>query len=216
MARAFSRDPMRRIEHLPAAFQRFESFGGALDFAAFENAGGTEQDVLEAIPAALCHRKTLDIGRLRALGYRRITPTVFFGAWYNPASGALLKRGHYTTRDGRDLVDPSYDVYERSDVAAGGGRIPDVGSGGNYAYAFCNTPYGLTAKAEVVQQAFNDITAFMMPAGHDAVIWDWSNPALSEVSDYFDAGMEWWGVFLFSIYVPELRRLTIIAGSTTD
>ena len=36
------------------------------------------------------------------------------------------------------------------------------------------------------------------------------------VSDYFAAGMEWWGVFLFSVYVPALQRLTIIAGSSTD
>ena len=39
---------------------------------------------------------------------------------------------------------------------------------------------------------------------------------LAEVSDYFESGLEWWGVFLFSIYVPALRRLVIIAGSATD
>jgi hypothetical protein len=29
-------------------------------------------------------------------------------------------------------------------------------------------------------------------------------------------GMEWWGIFLFSIHVPAIERLTIVAGSTTD
>ncbi len=47
-------------------------------------------------------------------------------------------------------------------------------------------------------------------------ILDWSDARLPEVSDYFDDGAEWWGVFLFSVHIPSMRRLTIIAGSTTD
>ncbi len=45
---------------------------------------------------------------------------------------------------------------------------------------------------------------------------DWSSPRLPEASRFFAAGMEWWGVFLFTIYVPQIRRLTVIAGSTAD
>ena len=43
-----------------------------------------------------------------------------------------------------------------------------------------------------------------------------SSSALPDVSDYFADGMEWWGVFLFSIYTAETRRLAIIMASTTD
>jgi hypothetical protein len=39
---------------------------------------------------------------------------------------------------------------------------------------------------------------------------------LPEASKFFAAGMEWWGVFLFTINVPSIGRLTVIAGSTSD
>jgi steroid 5-alpha reductase family enzyme len=67
-----------------------------------------------------------------------------------------------------------------------------------------------------VQAVFDEIRDFILPPAHQYEICDWSSPRLPEVSDYFTDGMEWWGVFLFSIYVPALKRLTIVAGSTTD
>jgi hypothetical protein len=101
-------------------------------------------------------------------------------------------------------------------VMAGGVEIPDPGGGGQFAYAFSWTPYGLHAKPREIQQLFDAITDFVLPPGADHEIWDWASPRLPEVSQYFEAGMDWWGVFLFTIYVPSLRRLTVIAGSTTD
>jgi hypothetical protein len=63
---------------------------------------------------------------------------------------------------------------------------------------------------------FEKIRDFILPPLEGAEIFDWSSPQLPEVSDYFDPGMEWWGVFLFSIHVPAMTRLTVIAGSTSD
>ncbi|MBN9467142.1 MAG: hypothetical protein J0J10_00035 [Bosea sp.] len=57
---------------------------------------------------------------------------------------------------------------------------------------------------------------FLFPPLQKAEITDWSSPKLPEVSDYFADGMEWWGVFLFTIYLPDLKRLTVIAASATD
>lgn len=56
----------------------------------------------------------------------------------------------------------------------------------------------------------------MLPRSDHCEILDWSNPKLVHVSDYFKAGMEWWGVFLFSIYAPTSRRLSIVMGSASD
>lgn len=67
-----------------------------------------------------------------------------------------------------------------------------------------------------MQTVFDGIMDFMLPPAHESAICDWCGPELPEVSDYFAAGMEWWGVFLFSIHVPAIRRLTIIAGSASD
>ena len=56
----------------------------------------------------------------------------------------------------------------------------------------------------------------VLPPDLAQVILDWSHPRLPDASPYFAAGMEWWGVFLFTVHVPALGRLTGIAGSATD
>jgi steroid 5-alpha reductase family enzyme len=67
-----------------------------------------------------------------------------------------------------------------------------------------------------VQTLFEEIRDFILPPALECEICDWSSPRLPEVSDYFADGMEWWGIFLFSVYIPALNRLTVVAGSTTD
>jgi hypothetical protein len=72
------------------------------------------------------------------------------------------------------------------------------------------------APPDEVQTVFEEIKEIMLPPKRHCEIADWSNERLPEVSDYFEDGMDWWGVFLFSMHVPSMRRLTIIAGSATD
>jgi hypothetical protein len=67
-----------------------------------------------------------------------------------------------------------------------------------------------------VQAVFEEIRDFILPPLKSSEILDWTSRELPEVSDYFVDGMEWWGAFLFSIHIPALQRLTIIAGSSTD
>ncbi|OWJ65980.1 hypothetical protein [Inquilinus limosus] len=207
---------MRPARQRPAAFRRFEAMGGVLDFAVFEESLGTEEELFEAIAAALGRRTSFDADRLQSLGRRRIDERLFFGDWLNHESGALLQLGSYTTADGRRLRNPTLLALERTSIRSGAGEIPEAGAGGQFAYAFSHPPYSLRAKPRQVQAVFDVIRCFILPPGHDGEILDWSSPRLPEVSDYFEAGMEWWGVFLFSIHIPALRRLTVIAGSTTD
>jgi hypothetical protein len=181
---------MRQLERLPSAFNRFASMGGVVDFAVFEEASGTEDDCLAAISTVLQPRTTLNIEKLRRLGYRRIDENTFFGDAYDAKSGRL----HLAKGSSRPLSVPA--------------------SGGQFAHAFSDPPYGLNAKDAAVQAVFQDLKAFLLPPGSE--ILDWCHPALPEVSDYFDAGAEWWGMYLFTIYVPALRRLSTIAASTTD
>ena len=65
-------------------------------------------------------------------------------------------------------------------------------------------------------EIFHAVRRFILPPDLEHDILDWAHPELPEVADYFAQGMEWWGVFLFTIHVPALNRLTAIAGSTTD
>ncbi len=205
---------MNRIEKLPPAFERFDDMLGVLDFAVFENAGGTAEEVLSAIPQALRHFHRYDAGKLRALGSRRITEKAFFGDWYDPDSGNLLRLGRYKTADGSQLTDPVLSSLDGVKIISGASACPETG--GQFAYAFSSPPYPLDARPGEVQAVFEEIRDFILPPHRASEILDWSDMRLPEVSDYFDDGAEWWGVFLFSVHIPSMRRLTIIAGSTTD
>lgn len=205
---------MNRIEKLPPAFERFDEMLGVLDFAIFEDAGGTEEEILSAVPQALRHFHRFDAGKLRALGSRRICEKAFFGDWYDPDSGSLLRLGSYKTADGSQLTDPVLSSLDGVRIMSGASSCPEPG--GQFAYAFSHPPYPLYARPSEVQAVFEEIRDFILPPLHGSEILDWSDARLPEVSDYFEDGAEWWGVFLFSVHIPSMRRLTIIAGSTTD
>jgi hypothetical protein len=204
---------MRVVENLPTAFERFQQIGGVLDFMVFEDAHGGDAEPLAAMAAAVpgwCVKAS------EALSNREIDRLAFFGEWCDAETGSLLKLGQYTSSEGKVLVNPKFRDLQGIQLDSGGGPIPEAGTGGQFAYAFSFTPYGLWANPEEVQELFDEITEFILPANLDHKILDWSRSDLSEVSPYFAAGMEWWGVFLFTIHVPEIQRITVIAGSTTD
>ena len=207
---------MKLVDNLPPAFKRYKKMLGVLDFAVFDEADGTEEEILSAIPQALRHAHSFDADRLRLLGCKRIRERAFFGDWYDPDSGNLLKVGEYRTADGSELQNPTLKKLERVNIVSGFSPAPEAGAGEQFAYAFSHPPYGLKGQPSEVQAAFAEVRDFVLPPPHRGEICDWSNPRLPEVSDYFAAGMEWWGVFLFSIHIPAIKRLTIIAGSTTD
>ncbi|MBB5711618.1 hypothetical protein [Sphingomonas xinjiangensis] len=207
---------MKRVENLPPAFKRYSKMLGVLDFAVFDDAGGTEQEILTAIPHAIRHAGTFSEAKLRALGCKPIRERAFFGDWYDLESGMLLKVGSYKLADGSELHNPKLKKLDGVKFMSGAAACPEAGVGGQFAYAFSNPPYGLKGKPSEVQSVFDDIRDFILPATQQSAIRDWTSPNLPDVSDYFAPGMEWWGVFLFSVHIPEIQRLTIIAGSTTD
>jgi hypothetical protein len=203
---------VRAIE-LPFAFQRFSELDGALEFVVFEDTQGDRASALAAICAAI---PGTDQNKLGTLGCRRIDDAAFYGDWYDAETKSLLLRGTYATQDGRTLTDPRLRDLDGVKIAHGGGPIPEAGAGGQFAYAFSWTPYGLQARPTEVQSLFDAIQEFLLPPGLQHEILDWANPRLPDASAYFRAGMEWWGVFLFTVYLPAIKRLTVIAGSTTD
>lgn len=90
------------------------------------------------------------------------------------------------------------------------------GEGGQFAYAFSNPPYKLLARPTEVQDLFDEITRFIVPADQHTTILDWTSTRLPDSSGYFASGMEWWGAFLFTNHRPATGRLTAIAASTSD
>lgn len=203
---------MRILSPLPAAIGRYADIFGPLLIAPFEDADGDVETALDAIDQVV----PVNREELRRLGYREIDDDAFFGDWYEPSSRSLLLRGEYTTKDGRKLVNARLRDLDGVEFQHGGSALPECGAGGNFGYAFAHPPYGLSATQSEVQALFDKITDIVLPRHTPHVIWDWTSPDLPKVSNFFDAGMEWWGVFLFTVYVPEQRRLSVIVGSTTD
>jgi hypothetical protein len=207
---------MKLVTPQPVAFDRFESIGGVLRFRLFEAASVGEDEVVSAITSTLPAGSSFDAEALLELGGHRTDEQVFFGNRYDAASGSLIAVGEHRTADGRQLVDPALALLDEVVIESSVSALPEPGWGGHFALAFSSPPYGLKASPREVQALFDEVKAVILPPQHEAEIIDWTNPRLPQVSSYFAAGMEWWGVYLFSIYVPATRQLTIIAGSASD
>ncbi len=77
-----------------------------------------------------------------------------------------------------------------------------------YWFAFVEPPYGSDySKADFVR--VNE-TFFSAPEHLEVFRWE------DNFSSYFDAGHEWWGAALWSIYDREKIRFVIIGASATD
>jgi len=197
-------------------FKPYYEMGGVLQFVVYDGAQDAEIDALAAIHDGLVNTGSLNESAFEKLTGRKISEAQFWGDWYDPADGSLIKLGNVTTTDGRSFTNTKLLSLEKLQVVSGGSPGVDVGAGGQFAYAYLNPPYGLTGSPAKIQKTFDDIREAILPEGHAATILDWTSSSIDKVSNYFKAGKEWWGVFLFSIYIPDLQKLTIIAGSATD
>ena len=83
-----------------------------------------------------------------------------------------------------------------------------------YAYAFSEPPYKLQCPNKRKSELFVRINNGLVPFGMDAtgtIIYSWP----TNWSSYFDAGREWWGEYLWTVWYPG-RRVLGITASTTD
>lgn len=81
-----------------------------------------------------------------------------------------------------------------------------------YADAFMNPPHPMRVDPEL-QQLFTQINACLFNGlTNDLRIYQWC----TDWSDYFDAGKEWWGAFLWTVYRLGSTRIIAIGASTTD
>lgn len=217
-AQNLSRSPTLLMagDEVMQVFKPYYEMGGVLQFVVYDGARDAEKDSLAAIHDGLANTGSLNESAFEKLKSRQISPVQFFGDWYDSTDGNLIKLGNITTIDGQNFTNPKLLSLEKLQVKSSGSPGVEVGAGGQFAYAYLNPPYGLSASPAKIQKTFDDIRETILPEGHAAIILDWTSPSLNEVSNYFEAGKEWWGIFLFSIYIPDLKRLTIIAGSATD
>lgn len=82
-----------------------------------------------------------------------------------------------------------------------------------YLWAFCEPPYSLQLAPDEAQRIFDTINAHLFTGFTDDLeIRRWSD----DWSNYFEAGLEWWGAFWWTIHNRTKRQVVVIAASTTD
>lgn len=100
---------------------------------------------------------------------------------------------------------PDDDYYNTKPRINRGWSMPDSIP---YWYAFLETPSG----NPYVTRDFVEFNEILFPNRQDVDVYRWND----DFSDYFDAGKEWWGTGLWSIYDKTTGILVIIGASTTD
>ena len=92
-----------------------------------------------------------------------------------------------------------------------GWSIPNVEG---YKTAFFLPPYGLQNPQNRNTVLFDRLNErlFGNAQKNELVIYSWSN----QCSGYFDAGLEWWGAFLWTIAHPDKKNITLIGASSSD
>lgn len=95
-------------------------------------------------------------------------------------------------------------------------RGPDTSSSGlpeGYLTAFIETPYNINLEKTEAIELFDQINLSLFGGIDDELeVYDWSG----DWTDYFDAGNEWWGAFLWTVRRPSSERIVWIGASTTD
>jgi hypothetical protein len=89
--------------------------------------------------------------------------------------------------------------------------IPNVDG---FKTAFFLPPYGLQKPEDRNVALFEQLKdcLFGDAQENDLVIYSWSN----QCSGYFDAGLEWWGAFLWTIARHDASTIALIGASSTD
>ncbi|MEX1028308.1 MAG: hypothetical protein WD049_09960 [Candidatus Paceibacterota bacterium] len=161
----------------------------------------------QGIPTSRFFQVNIDSEAAKTLTPRRITWTEFLGPRYDFDRDGLIVRGKgdflnefffFRDRETRDNIIPS-------------NRIDD-GVGTGFAYAFSSPPYSIQLPAGELGELFDKFVQFIVFGSNESLIFEWP----TDWSNYFDAGKEWWGTFLWSISNPGSSRIVVIAASTTD
>ncbi len=100
-------------------------------------------------------------------------------------------------------------------------ELSDDASDAGFAYAFSDPPYPLCSNPRTNShrvslkekgELFNELLSKVLEVSEASTIYRWP----TDWSNYFDAGNEWWGTFLWTIANQGVGRIVVIAASSTD
>jgi len=200
---------------LQERLDRFHALGGVVDYCAFSLNGAEISEALHKEAAvgfmeyiARAKNWAFRIDSDAAVG-RPIGREEFMGPYYHWKRRRLIVRGtgQYVNR---------YFLAGAPETKENVVRLPPNNSEyvtQGYAQAFSEPSYGMRAPAEEVNRLFLEINQQLFsgfPAELEIRRWstDWAG--------YFDAGHEWWGSFLWTLYNPLAGWIVAVGASTTD
>lgn len=207
---------------LRRALATYAELGGPVEFVVFGVAGegAPEYEIHKAAAIGTLHRLARRYPHIRRIQPdqvqgMRISIDQFVGPRFDRSSHRLLLVGQTPNH----LNDHFYagDEEKPSNVV----RFDTSEAG--LSYAFSDPPYrlhpppsagwGRSDLASTVNDLFRNIAdEWFDDFSGDLVIYQWS----TDWSDYFDAGNEWWGSFLWTVYNRAKGILIGVAASDTD
>lgn len=197
------------------SYQRFVQAGGEVGIAIGENG----EDTISHHAAVLAHAirsyciGDVDQERLQITTPFEIDIQTFHGSWFDCDKGLLVHKGLVTTKAGFSITDPYF--VDIKDCSSRSSHIPELWQSGGFAFAFCDPPYSLETEWLETQRLYTAITSRLI-SEKDVKIYNWHRESLLEAVPGLDAGTEWWGVFAFTIFVPQSRRIFGMVASATD
>jgi hypothetical protein len=83
----------------------------------------------------------------------------------------------------------------------------------SYVRAFVDPPYGLLVTPEEAQRIYDVLNEHLFGGFRDDLdVLSWSN----DWSNWFDAGLEWWGAFWWTIHNRTRGLIAVVTASATD
>ncbi len=201
---------------------QLSSWGGVLDFGFYTTCNGldvTEDDHREAINLTFAqlrtHLESDADSTISALAPTKISWKQFLGPRYDFQRQGLLVHGDSQLNSLFFYQDDEREVNIVNPTAV------DDDSDEGLAYAYSDPPYPLCSNKrknwprvsmKEKGELFHELLSKVLDVSEASIIYRWP----TDWCNYFDAGNDWWGTFLWTLANQGDARIVVIAASSTD
>ena len=202
------------MDEFKQLYKKFKDLGGILEIEIYQTTAAYNLHFVNA-KRFLEDRDVIDIDWIEFQQSKKIlSPEQFFGIYFDFDTLKPLIRGK-SEKFANSYF--RYDQTERTDninsdlIELNAKKYQETGPG--YSYAFLEPPFA-TNFGETVQEIgefFLEFSNCLFSNFEELDIYQWPTS-----STYFDAGNEWWGSFMWTIYNPTKKWTIVICASQTD
>lgn len=192
----------------------YRSSGGVIFISVCEEAEDTHDCHAATLAAAINSKDVEKVSnKVSNVVPVEIEEEAFHGSHFDYDRQLLRHNGTVNLSRGRSQTNPYYkDMLSNMGCSS---DIPDLWCLGEFAYAFCQPAYGLSMKPFEIHETYSAITSEVTPR-NQCRIFSWQKEEILDADPWLKAGIDWWGVFVFSVYNKNSGQLFGIAASDTD